>query len=52
VPEDRERPDIDKMTTYWSDKHLVFHKGKDYADEKNRVETGLKGFSLGERFKD
>lgn len=52
VPEDRDRPEIDKITTYWSDKNMVFNKGEEYSEDKNKFEIGRKGFSLGKDFED
>lgn len=52
VPEDRDRPDMNAITTYWSEDNMSLNKGGQYSDKKDILDKGKKGFSLGGRFED
>ena len=50
VPEDRDRPEVDEITTFWSPDASQLRKGQKYIEKKDKKDKGRKGFSLGQRF--
>ena len=50
VPDDRDRPDMDAITTYWSAEQTVLNKGDDFLKEKTKPGKGRLGFHLPKDF--
>lgn len=50
IPEDRERPDLDQIVTYWHPDNAQVNKGQDYAQAKNISDSPRKGFVISDDF--
>ena len=50
VPSDRDRPETEKIVTYWHQDNPVIHRGEEYAIKKDKPGKGNLGFELPESF--